>query len=774
MAPLRSGFGSREELSKANPLSPLLFALAYDPLLTKLSSIPRLRPFGFADDMALASACFKALVSAMKLIMLFSGASGLGVNTDKTILVCTRANRSEAEALAASSPWPDLVVAFEFVYLGILMGRRVSTRDVYAKALVGMQAKASAFLPTVRTMSHPQRVAVFNIFLFSKLTYIMNFYSIPYGYDANSLNVVVREIAMRLIPNFNRAYPYVFLIQPPDRLGPSPPVRDVWNVSTATLAAQADLSLWDGITSVSRAKGDTRSMLISEHVRASVTDFISWHLAGLEREGLPVIFRAADFQCSSVSSTRRRLHARLRLVANAEDQDSMAREVLARRGLPCSQTAVDLINSHFSAAPSGLAPRFRRTTFHLLFNALATSKRCQVLFHPTRAARRALTPTPCFLCHGHADYILHLFGGGCLVVNYSRQLFSAAIGIDLSPDTLLAGHTFNMGDDRNGPSLTPPPQEGAEANGPPTVISFCDLTTQTPTSTTTSTTTSSSTAHSSALPLLSTTDAALFRLTSHLLFKDNGNRAGTAILVFNATVWSQRGTFFKTQGVTDRLSPTEAANRIASVASSAFRSQMKPRASRFGNSSSRTDSQKAAARAHAKALLAAVPDGDAVAYTDGSALGNPGPAGAGAYSFVKGSQNHFYEFIGPLGQGTNNLGELWAIGAALDLLTRLPTPGRPYFLHVFSDSQFAIDVIQGSSCSWEHADLIYNIRAKLYRLIASGIAKGMLISWVPGNAEVQENEHVDDLAKRGARLSQKKQRLINIPLCLQNGIFAPD
>ena len=95
-------------------------------------------------------------------------------------------------------------------------------------------------------MSHPQRVAVFNIFLFSKLTYIMNFYSIPYGYDASSLNVVVREIAMRLIPNFNRAYPYVFLIQLPARLGPSPPVRGVWNVSTATLAAKDDLSIWAG------------------------------------------------------------------------------------------------------------------------------------------------------------------------------------------------------------------------------------------------------------------------------------------------------------------------------------------------------------------------------------------------------------------------------------------------------------------------------------------------------------------------------------------------
>ena len=64
-----------------------------------------------------------------------------------------------------------------------------------------------------------------------------------------------------------------------------------------------------------------------------------------------------------------------------------------------------------------------------------------------------------------------------------------------------------------------------------------------------------------------------------------------------------------------------------------------------------------------------------VAYTDGAAQGNPGPAGAGAIITYPGwgpgaSSRHTEELAVGVGTGTNNFGELWAIGMVLDDVAR--------------------------------------------------------------------------------------------------------
>ena len=72
-------------------------------------------------------------------------------------------------------------------------------------------------------------------------------------------------------------------------------------------------------------------------------------------------------------------------------------------------------------------------------------------------------------------------------------------------------------------------------------------------------------------------------------------------------------------------------------------------------------------------------------YTDGSASPNPGPTGAGVHIMFpsfENSPNHLIDAGTPLGQGTNNLGELWAIGVALFIVSKHPSlePRGLYFL----------------------------------------------------------------------------------------------
>ncbi len=201
------------------PLSPLLFAVCYDHLLSRLAEIKGLKVFGFADDVALAAASFRDLCKAMEIIDLFSAASGLSVNVRKTTLINTKLDEGAVLKLVSSSPWPGLSVVKEGLYLGVLMGREVQLSDVFAKATAKFEARAAAYYPVVRRMHFVQRVTTFNVFLHSLFSYLIQFYSYPYVAGTGAQLSVVEGTAHRLIVNFPNAYPYDHLIEPRSRLG---------------------------------------------------------------------------------------------------------------------------------------------------------------------------------------------------------------------------------------------------------------------------------------------------------------------------------------------------------------------------------------------------------------------------------------------------------------------------------------------------------------------------------------------------------------------------
>ena len=79
----------------------------------------------------------------------------------------------------------------------------------------------------------------------------------------------------------------------------------------------------------------------------------------------------------------------------------------------------------------------------------------------------------------------------------------------------------------------------------------------------------------------------------------------------------------------------------------------------------------------------------AVAFTDGSSIGNPGPTGAGIAVFTPVQRGGWLATLlaWPVAKmGTNNKGELSAIWGALELhRAGRDTPPKP--LHIFTDSR---------------------------------------------------------------------------------------
>jgi ribonuclease HI len=170
--------------------------------------------------------------------------------------------------------------------------------------------------------------------------------------------------------------------------------------------------------------------------------------------------------------------------------------------------------------------------------------------------------------------------------------------------------------------------------------------------------------------------------------------------------------------------------------------------------------------------MASIPAHAIIAFTDGSANPNPGPCGAGAYLYSK-DMGWEAEASVALGHGTNNLGEIWAVGAAIDLTMRnAPKLGsRP--LWVLTDSKLTRDFILKKAKPKTRAlkltlDAVFTLIAKLPS------HNHLRIAWVPAHVGIPENEHADYLAGLGSKASANNRVNVNRQDAYCTLKFAPD
>ena len=139
-----------------------------------------------------------------------------------------------------------------------------------------------------------------------------------------------------------------------------------------------------------------------------------------------------------------------------------------------------------------------------------------------------------------------------------------------------------------------------------------------------------------------------------------------------------------------------------------------------------------------------------IAAVDGSALGNPGPAGWAWYI----SEEQWASGGWP--KATNNRGELQAV---IELLRAVEDSGAD--VHVLCDSQYAINSITKwmagwKKRGWKKADgkpvLNDDLMKQLDELMSAAKFAGRSITyeWVKGHADHQMNERADDLARAAA------------------------
>lgn len=125
-------------------------------------------------------------------------------------------------------------------------------------------------------------------------------------------------------------------------------------------------------------------------------------------------------------------------------------------------------------------------------------------------------------------------------------------------------------------------------------------------------------------------------------------------------------------------------------------------------------------------------------YTDGSCLGNPGPAGIGAILICG---KHRKEISENIGQSTNNRAELTAV---LKALSSIHHPWKTS-VTIYTDSSY---VIGATIMGWKlkkNMDLITRIRNLIKRFHSIEVVK------VAGHADNELNIRADYLALSAAR-----------------------
>lgn len=259
-----------------------------------------------------------------------------------------------------------------------------------------------------------------------------------------------------------------------------------------------------------------------------------------------------------------------------------------------------------------------------------------------------------------------------------------------------------------------------------------------------------------------------FPAPGKILADDARARAVAAMALFNGVVWFERSYYFKMMSVPPPLE--EATNWLADIAALDLLSSFGPKkATGLGSAGKRSAAQKKAAKDYGDRLVASIPPSSLVAFTDGSANPNPGPCGAGA--FVYGNVLPYWdtERTAALGPGTNNLGELWAVGLALQAASlALARPHTYTQFYIFTDSQFTKGVLTLGWRSNTHPAL-----AKRIKQMIRDFPIPVIIAWVPAHVGLSSNERADKLADLGSAKSAKDGPDVDVALDFVGGYFAP-
>ena len=186
----------------------------------------------------------------------------------------------------------------------------------------------------------------------------------------------------------------------------------------------------------------------------------------------------------------------------------------------------------------------------------------------------------------------------------------------------------------------------------------------------------------------------------------------------------------------------------------------------WGRSGERTHQQAILAKETISNFVSTLPETTLIAFTDGSALGNPGPCGSAATIYKDGFENEPMRLRRPLSvKSTSYHGEMdglnLCISNAHEILTK-ENSNAIEKIHIFCDCRGAIESVTSNERIQSHQ----NIKDEFLKHVTEINMKQIIteISWVSGHADLEANEIADEDAKKAAI----EAKHLNLPPVLTN------
>ena len=387
------------------PLSPLLFIIAYDPLLSSLSRIHDINYFAFADDLAITTQNIPSIYPALNNISSFSCVSGLGINKSKSCVLTTThpASHHLVRSGLEQSPWPDLNLQERGTHLGIRIGRDITLDEIWSEPVGKALNRIKSARNAVKALSLSNRILYVNIFIISLFSYVGLFYVLP----AETWLTIKGAISKLVTPFNGGAYTYESLICAKAIFAMKPALKDVWAFNISLLAVRSPLIEsklnYNDLPTIDL----TFTKIIMRHRDAAAVDFWrSRHLPDGTLVPIPALTSAAVYN----------------IVILDVYHDKAARHCAAKLhkaaapSSPALPSPDALISSITSNLTSTRLPPFLITHHLTLLNpALPTSRR---LRHQNKVGIDAVPS--CFFCGVGQDSYTHIFTE-CVSIAHARD-----------------------------------------------------------------------------------------------------------------------------------------------------------------------------------------------------------------------------------------------------------------------------------------------------------------------------------------------------------------
>ena len=655
------------------PLSPLLFAICYDVLLSMLDLTADHLSLAFADDLACGATRLSTILSLLSRIKTFASHSGLGLNIHKTQILSSLPPTA-AEQGTVRLFWPKLKFVAKAVYLGVMIGQSITTIDIFQNAMQKFLFRANQLRSIIRPATLHQRITIYNTYLLPIMLYLAQLYIVPY----DEIAVPLRDHCRKAIVPFNgTAFSYALLVSPHRSMpGPFTPLRDLWATNMALLGSRYDLSA--SHTMHNPELGDMHhvttehwgSLIPHEHEEAYAAYAFLRHYC--PRNANNTLDARAFLPSVALASRRRKLyHCMADIGYSTPRMHRTQRAALPKKihvFFPASEPderihLIARIRTNLTAA-TPVSHTTWNTYFRFLTNALPTD--CRLHRANINPPPRRTNSLACHFCDDvEGDRLQHIYGQ-CSTITHALQSIARKLGIQLPVASTTQLCTLAY----------PPPAHK------PTRLA-----------------------------------CVVFMMT------------------FVWAVWSERTRYFSTLAhpPSQALVNTRLLDYITSHLPKGRAKRKTP---------------------HEVAVIANHPPPHALAlFTDGSALGNPGPCGAGAYLILP-NEAGTVTLSSALGHGDNNTGEVEGLRMGLELLAQAKAKdlftGQPPLL-IFTDSLVVMGALEWG---WSLRNMPAGIRGlrRLYRAIKSDFPIVRLY-WVKGHSDIEGNERADRAAKRGSQYS---------------------